>query len=92
MQAAVVKLKQTQAAVSKLSVEVRDKVAAKKKARAASREARHVSATEAAASASAADEGAGSSGEGIRKIHVITQAKLLAGNVRATLSKKGRCA
>ena len=88
MQTAVLKLKQTQAALSKLSVEVRDKVAAKKKARAASREAKNASATlEAPAAPRAADEGAGSSSERIRK--AANKAKLL---LRATLSKKGRCA
>ena len=91
MQAAVLKLKATQAVVSKLSVDVREKVAAKKKERAASKEAKNASATAAAASATAADEGAGSSGEGIRKIHAINQAALRsARKLRASLSKKGR--
>ena len=91
MQAAVLKLKATQAVVSKLSVDVREKVAAKKKERAASKEAKNASATGAAASVTAADEGAGSSGEGIRKIHAINQAALRsARKLRASLSKKGR--
>jgi len=93
MQAAVLKLKATQAAVSKLSLDVREKVAAKKQARAASKEAKNASATGAAASATAADEGAGSSGEGIRKIQAMNQAaRRSARKLRASLSKKGsRC-
>ena len=94
MQAAVLKLKATQAAVSKLSVDVREKVAAKKKEREASKEAKNASATGAAASAASAasaDEGAGSSGEGMRRIHAMNQAaRRSAKKLRASLSKKGR--
>ena len=95
MQAAVLKLKalphHTQAKVSRLSADVRAKVAAKKKERAASKEAKNASAGGAASSATAAAESAGSAGQGMQKIRALNQAaRRSASKLSASFSKKGR--
>ena len=98
MQAVKLKLKalprHSQAAISRLSTDVRAKVAAKKQERAASKEAKNASAGGAASSASsapAAAESAGSAGQGMQKIRALSQAaRRSASKLSASFSKKDR--
>ena len=95
MQAVKLKLKalprHSQAAISRLSTDVRAKVAAKKQERAASKEAKNASAGGAASSPAAA-ESAGSAGQGMQKIRALSQAaRRSASKLSASFSKKDRC-
>ena len=94
MQAVKLKLKalprHSQAAISRLSTDVRAKVAAKKQERAASKEAKNASAGGAASSPAAA-ESAGSAGQGMQKIRALSQAaRRSASKLSASFSKKDR--